>query len=515
MLQHLLSDQQWNLAVHKTLMLPNISEEVLRGELRKHRLKGLVDSDGKMNLRLPMFRRKTQNTFQNVSIQDSCLCAESLKSGNTSLKLWLKSVFNGDPIINDEQYLTTISRFCGPASQSPLPVPDNIKLVALPVTQEHAVCMTGKLFEATILHEHHLSVLKDPPPRVCLCGPPGTGKTRTLELIGRRWMSEGHDVLVISLYQTSLAASSMLCEILSRKTDRSHKQGSPRVSQGRVVPMAYDPKRYSVKDLVRALEDKLQLKEKLFILCDEVDNDGDFTFFMDFCEKLQKKVSDINLWFSSCLTENSPRNWQVKILASPISCPPAILKEKQLSEAAEVYNLAKWIPESHTRTPTEGPPVKYMYHGGEEHSEGNPQDCQACAEEAICYLQTLFTRKVTLTSESTSTSIAPGSPASELRLHDKDMMVLTESDVKENATFFELLRNCGFKTKLIKYPQTDSILKDTSQCVLIANGKYVHGIKRKVVVFLEAKKKPTKPSDYINRVRCVTSCTSQLIWIRI
>lgn len=81
----------------------------------------------------------------------------------------------------------------------------------------------------------------------------------------------------------------------------------------------------------------------------------------------------------------------MKILASPISCPPAILKEKQLLEAAEGCNLAKWIPESHTRTPTEGPPVKYMYHGREEHSEGDPQDCQACAKEVIRYLQTLFT----------------------------------------------------------------------------------------------------------------------------
>lgn len=119
----------------------------------------------------------------------------------------------------------------------------------------------------------------------------------------------------------------------------------------------------------------------------------DYRFFIDFCEKLKKKVPDINMWCASCLTENSSGNWQGKILASPISCPPAILKEKQLSEAAEVCNLAKWIPESHTRTPTEGPPIKYMYHGGDKHSEGDPQDCQTCAAEAICYLQTLFTSR--------------------------------------------------------------------------------------------------------------------------
>ncbi|XP_025114307.1 uncharacterized protein LOC112576225 isoform X2 [Pomacea canaliculata] len=490
-------------------MLPNVSEEVLRGELEKHSLAGLVDSNGKMNVRLPVFRRKKRNSFRNVINQDRCLCAEELKS--TSLKLWLKGVFNGSSIINDELYPTIISRFCGPASQSPLPVP--IKTITLPVTPEHAVCLTGMLFETTILHEDLLSVLKEAPPRVGLCGLPGTGKTRTLELIGRRWMSEGHDVLVVSLCQTSLAASLMLCEILDRKTDRSHKQGSPQPPQGRVVPVAFDLKRDNVYDIVRAMKDRLLQKEKLFIICDEVDHDGNYTSFIYFCEKLLKKVPMLHLWFASCFIEKSPMGWQAKVFLDPISCPTAILKEKQLSETVELCKIIKWTLDSNTRTPTEGPSVKYVYHGGEEHSEGDPQDCKACAEEVVRCLLHLFTAN--------STSNGTGSPPSELRLQDNDMMVLTECDVKENMMLFEMLRNSGFKTKLINKSQADSVLKDTSECVLIANGKDVHSIKRKVVVFLEGSltksksKKHEKPPDYLNRVRCVTSCTSQLIWIRI
>ncbi|XP_025113005.1 uncharacterized protein LOC112575385 [Pomacea canaliculata] len=528
MLQHLLSDQQWNLAVHKTLMLPNVSEEVLRDELEKHSLEGLVDSNGKMNLALPMLRRKKtmiKTAVQIPSIQNCCLCAERLKSNNEGLKIWLQSVSNGKPMINDVQYLTIISRFCGPASQSPLPVPNTISCDILPVTPEHALCLTGNLFETTILHEDHLSVLKDPPPLVGLCGPPCTGKTRTLELIGRRWMSEGHEVHVVSLWQTSLAASSMLCEVLGKKTNSSHREEGSQAPQGRVVPMAFDLKRDNVKDIVRSIKDKPVQKGALFILCDEVEHDGGNTLFIYFCEKLLKKVPTLHLWYASCFTENSTTNWQVKVLIRPISCPPVILKEKQLSGVTEFYKIPNWALDSNTRTPTEGPPIKYVYHGGEEHSEGDPQGCQSCLEELIRYLQPLFMGKAPLTSEAASiaisTSIGTGSPVSELRLDDKDMMVLTESDVKENVTFVTLLRKFGFKTKLIKEPPTESALKDTSECVLIANGKYVHGIKRKVVVFLEKaltkskSKKPVKPSDSLNRVRCVTSCTSQLIWVKI
>ncbi|PVD21812.1 hypothetical protein C0Q70_17614 [Pomacea canaliculata] len=339
MLQHLLSDQQWNLAVHKTLMLPNVSEEVLRDELEKHSLEGLVDRN---------------------------------------------------------------------------------------------------LFETTILHEDHLSVLKDPPPLVGLCGPPCTGKTRTLELIGRRWMSEGHEVHVVSLWQTSLAASSMLCEVLGKKTNSSHREEGSQAPQGRVVPMAFDLKRDNVKDIVRSIKDKPVQKGALFILCDEVEHDGGNTLFIYFCEKLLKKVPTLHLWYASCFTENSTTNWQVKVLIRPISCPPVILKEKQLSGVTEFYKIPNWALDSNTRTPTEGPPIKYVYHGGEEHSEGDPQGCQSCLEELIRYLQPLFMGKAPLTSEAASiaisTSIGTGSPVSELRLDDKDMMVLTESDVKENRS---------------------------------------------------------------------------------
>lgn len=114
------------------------------------------------------------------------------------------------------------------------------------------------------------------------------------------------------------------------------------------------------------------------------------TLFIYFCEKLLKKVPTLHLWYASCFTENSTTNWQVKVLIRPISCPPVILKEKQLSGVTEFYKIPNWALDSNTRTPTEGPPIKYVYHGGEEHSEGDPQGCQSCLEELIRYLQPLF-----------------------------------------------------------------------------------------------------------------------------
>lgn len=116
-----------------------------------------------------------------------------------------------------------------------------------------------------------------------------------------------------------------------------------------------------------------------------------YTSFICFCEKLLKKVPTLHLWFASCFIENSPTGWQAKVFLEPVSCPTAILKEKQLSETVELCNIIKWTLDSNTRTPTEGPSVKSVYHGGEEHSGGDPQDCKACSTEVIRYLQPLFT----------------------------------------------------------------------------------------------------------------------------
>lgn len=132
------------------------------------------------------------------------------------------------------------------------------------------MCLTGDLFESPILHEGHLFLLEEGSPRVGLLGPPGTGKTRTLELMGRRWRSQGHDVFVVSTWTTSRAASRMLFEILSKTRDGGRvKQGS---RKGRVTLMEFDLMKESVTEVVQKLEDMSQ-KGKLFILCDEAEPD--------------------------------------------------------------------------------------------------------------------------------------------------------------------------------------------------------------------------------------------------
>ena len=48
-------------------------------------------------------------------------------------------------------------------------------------------------------------------------GPPGTGKTVVLMLKAGQWLTEGHDVHVVSLYRESIAASCYIYEALSQK----------------------------------------------------------------------------------------------------------------------------------------------------------------------------------------------------------------------------------------------------------------------------------------------------------
>lgn len=55
--------------------------------------------------------------------------------------------------------------------------------------------LTGDMFERCTLYPGMTDLLDKP--RICLAGPPGTGKTKMLTLVARKWISEGHDVRII------------------------------------------------------------------------------------------------------------------------------------------------------------------------------------------------------------------------------------------------------------------------------------------------------------------------------
>lgn len=68
------------------------------------------------------------------------------------------------------------------------------------------------MFERLTLHQEMTELLKKP--RVFLSGPPCTGKTRMLALVGRQWLSDGHSVHVINTSPEGAIAAMHLMKLL-------------------------------------------------------------------------------------------------------------------------------------------------------------------------------------------------------------------------------------------------------------------------------------------------------------
>ncbi|PVD21806.1 hypothetical protein C0Q70_17608 [Pomacea canaliculata] len=122
-----------------------------------------------------------------------------------------------------------------------------------------------------------------------------------------------------------------------------------------------------------------------------------------------------------------------------VSCPPAILRDENVLMLAQkngCKDVIKWNPDNIGVAPTEGLPVKYVYHQGHDvqgHGRGFPFACEKCSQEVI-----------------------------------------------------SLLKALGLETD---------------------------GLKRKVVVYVEGRRQSNIPQEWM-RLRGVTSCTSQLIWVK-
>lgn len=93
-------------------------------------------------------------------------------------------------------------------------------------TQGEGVSFTGDCYTALItLFPEQVQLLNTATPRVCLVGPPGTGKTVVLLLKGMEWLRRGHHVHVVSTCTHSRAACRMLYYLLLRAVSTQQLAG--------------------------------------------------------------------------------------------------------------------------------------------------------------------------------------------------------------------------------------------------------------------------------------------------
>lgn len=108
-------------------------------------------------------------------------------------------------------------------------------------------------------------LLHTAPPRLFVTGPPGTGKSVMLLLMGSEWLRCGHDVYVVSSWIETLAASTMLFHLLLATVEKLRRAGQ---SPGQVHFLKYDGEQ-GMEEMVNDLS-QLAKEDTLHVLEDEI-----------------------------------------------------------------------------------------------------------------------------------------------------------------------------------------------------------------------------------------------------
>ncbi|XP_025112298.1 uncharacterized protein LOC112575024 [Pomacea canaliculata] len=539
MLKHLMADVRPDTPIRKTLMLPNLSLKLLSEILARHQdlAKALRHCTGLTEL---------------SDISRECLCADQLHGDNMvdHLQEWLRvrHTSSADYGLSENNYQTILSslfRFCGAATRPYLTMPDG-RRVCTPSSLQQAVSLTGELFNGAIIHPEHQQLMTAAPPRVFVSGPPGSGKTTSLVLMGKQWLSEGHKVCVLSTWRENRASSKFLYAILKEFSERNDKSHAPKdlkvfpqsikvetknTKKDIVIFEEVDFEKKEMKKIIKKIKD-ISASGGLFILVDDAGPyREDQPLFKSFCEQLVAVNQKLHFWVASCLTHQTPNGWDVKHFQRTVSCPPAILRDENVLMLAQkngCKDVIKWNPDNIGVAPTEGLPVKYVYHQGHDvqgHGRGFPFACEKCSQEVISLLKALGletdARDIGDNRQTTSTSTtrsANGESASTPRLHPTDVLLLLEhEDCKHmdlyNTKLCKICKKFGFSVKVGNNAGSDFYSQIVGHHLWISNATHFLGLKRKVVVYVEGRRQSNIPQEWM-RLRGVTSCTSQLIWVK-
>ncbi|XP_025113588.1 uncharacterized protein LOC112575781 isoform X1 [Pomacea canaliculata] len=486
---HLMSDQHEGLKIRQLLVVFNIKQSTFQKSLttQTELLEKL-----KMCWPICLGQLSDQNLHQGV--------------GPTSLtqfeKLWERVNTQKQDIyrMNDELYLTIIARFCGPATISSLSCestqPSESFSYQLPKTLDQAVSLTGDMFERFTLYPGMTDLLDKP--RICLAGPPGTGKSKMLSLVAQKWISEGHDVRIIYSSPDDIVAVNEFRKRLN----------SINPSQIQIVCHVQEGK---VKNTIEILKESAE-NHPVFAILDEID-----------FQKLRGKSlvtllsklgnsRNLHVWMAGCTTEHLDiKNPELSLLTVALTCPPSILRQAQQEDVAFLNQYR----DSEHPAPTEGPPVKNIYHVGDGHSlEEQPHGCKCCANYISDFLtQTLRTGA----DDQNNTAVSQETNLQTLkqvsRLKYSDVLILFECDVNKDTPMVKSLQTSGIQMNIISNTEQNYTIEDDTDITFVAKAGQLLGLKRKVVVYVKGGVDMDDASARWNRVRGFTSCTSQLVLV--
>ncbi|XP_025113296.1 uncharacterized protein LOC112575565 isoform X2 [Pomacea canaliculata] len=486
-IRHVMSDQRQCHTVRHTLILPNLTHASLSLAVYKH--SELVETlSGCLGV------TATEDPT------NQCLCVEDLSHPstpgvltsdvvNTLRDRWKWTIARvGGVAMNDDMYLTVIARFCGPATQSTLDIQDQPYL--LPKTLAEAVSLTGDLYERWTLHPDMVDMLNEQ--RMFLVGPPSDDETRMLILAANRWLSQGHQVYILSdSTEPRDSGMTLLWKKLKTKDDTDEAVDP---SRGHLSVVQCD---LNNKNEVEKTLEKLNAREgssPCVIVQDTVVNRR---HFRSFCETLRSRCPDVYLWATISTYKNVPEGWTVKTFRKALICPPAVVREVSNVAAAKVppggEGKLTCLP------PTDGPPVRYVNHV--KYGVCTAHKCKDCSKKVADFLiKHLFRRNVTVSPahdvSATTTQTTPGHKSTTLKtasiLQKKDVLVLFENDTDRMYQFLTGLKECGIAVSTLQYVKGkfEFIGKPDSVRAMHVDQLRWYPVRKKVVVYVEHHRSP-------------------------
>ncbi|XP_070210200.1 uncharacterized protein [Littorina saxatilis] len=440
-----------------------------------------------------------------------------------------------DTQLTDEQYLDIVARFVGPATTVSVPCYNGVRVEVR--TAGQAVAELGRRLARLVLTLQQLDLMNRDPPRVCITGPPGTGKTVVLVQQALRWLLQGNDVQVISTRFSSRAVNAIITD---------HIQWSLRPSTGLHQTASQKPgtMTYHQFDFYKGEADtdtaikKLEACEKdgkLFVLIDEahfIARDDAGKRHTKLISELTQSVPELHLWAACVQHIDIPKELQHEEFTVPLRCAPVIQRVitpvvKMVSKQVREYTDCG-VP-----APGDGLRVVELSHHGNDHTGQWPAECNKCGKEVAAELRRLDVGRAggTLTN----------SPAA---LSYRDVFILTRSselhdDAKDDAGnvtspasgVVRGLRDAGVpvcvlaqqdaqQNKAQRKKDVESVALAKEDEVTVTHYGDVQGLERRVVVVLQGKTnvadKHRRKNDIevVDILDAVSRCTTQLIVVK-
>ncbi|XP_025113139.1 uncharacterized protein LOC112575467 isoform X1 [Pomacea canaliculata] len=281
----------------------------------------------------------------------------------------------------------------------------------------------------------------------------------------------------------SRAACSMLYHLLLQTVKTQQSAG---VSPGQPHLLQYHL--HDDKDEEKTVNELSQISSGglLYVIADEAVSDYRINYFENFCKNLLTRVPRLHLWAASCFHKHAPAGWQVAHLTRPLRSPPSVVRE--VEQDVWIFTRRSPVqPYSERGVPdhTDGPPVRRVYHRGEDHSGRRPGDCVTCGREVASFLHSL---RVGVRESGTTTSTAVNSTSEETSppcLQWRDVLVLDWGDITESSGMVTGLQEAGIPVRVMKDDDIEDVATARSDVVWVADGRHVRGLERKVVVCLD------------------------------